>query len=87
MQTTVVKWGNSQGVRIPKIFLQNINISENELVDVILEDERIIIKKAGSKKHKTIKERLAEFYGVYSDQNYMPQQEIGWGKPAGKEIW
>jgi hypothetical protein len=51
-----------------------------------MENEKIIIKKTGLKKHKTTKERLIEFYGANYDQNYMPQQEIDWGKPAGKEI-
>jgi antitoxin MazE len=87
MQTMIVKWGNSQGVRIPKTFLQNINISENEPIDLILENEKIIIKKTGSKKHKTIEERLIEFYGINYEKNCFPQQEVDWGKPAGKEIW
>ena len=87
MQTTIVKWGNSQGVRIPKAFLQNINIKENDLVDVILEKEKIIIKKMNAKEHKTTKERLLEFYGVDFDKKHISQKEIDWGAPAGKEIW
>jgi antitoxin MazE len=86
MQTMIVKWGNSQGIRIPKAFLENINISENEPVDVTLEDE-IIIKKVNSKRHKTIKERLAEFYGSDFGQNYIEPKETDWGEPIGKEIW
>ena len=87
MQTTVVKWGNSQGIRLPKAFLQNIQIAENDQVDVILEKERIIIKKSNVKKHKTTKERLIEFYGVEFDKKRTPQKEIEWGKSVGKEIW
>ena len=30
MQTTVVKWGNSNVIRLPKAFLQNIQIFEND---------------------------------------------------------
>jgi antitoxin MazE len=86
MQTMIVKWGNSQGIRIPKAFLENINISENEAVDVILENEKIIIKKANSKRHKTIKERLVEFYGTYFYQNYIAPKDIDWGEPMGREI-
>ena len=87
MQTTIVKWGNSQGIRIPKAFLQNIQLTENDPVDVILEDEKIVIRKSNIKSHKTTRERLVEFYGEDFDQNRAPQKEIGWGNPAGNEIW
>ena len=85
MTTAIVKWGNSQGIRLPKAFLQNINIAENDTVDVLVENEAIIIKKTYGKNHKTTKERLVNFYG----KNYTPenQVEIDWGRPAGKEIW
>jgi antitoxin component of MazEF toxin-antitoxin module len=29
MQTTIVKWGNSHGIRIPKAFLHNIHTKKN----------------------------------------------------------
>ena len=61
MQTNVVKWGNSHGIRLPKAFLQDIKISENDPVDISLENEKIIIKKIDQKNHKTIKKRLMDF--------------------------
>ena len=87
MQTTIVKWGNSQGIRIPKTFLQNIHIAENDPVDVILENEKIIIRKSNTKEHKTTRDRLIEFYGKDFDKKRTHQKEIDWGSPAGKEIW
>ena len=87
MQTTIVKWGNSQGIRIPKAFLQSIQIAENDHVDVTLENEKIIIKKSKEKKHKTTRERLIEFYGEDFEQFKDRQEEIDWGGPVGKEIW
>jgi len=89
MQTTVVKWGNSQGIRLPKAFLQDIKISANDPVDIRIENEKIIIKKIDKKSHKTVKQRLTDFYG----KNYMKQtsananKEIDWGQPIGNEIW
>ncbi|MFP3043541.1 AbrB/MazE/SpoVT family DNA-binding domain-containing protein [Treponema primitia] len=85
MVTSIVKWGNSQGIRLPKTFLKNINISENDKVDVLLENEAIVIKKINGKKHKTTKERILEFYG--KEKSGKKQKEIDWGKPLGKEIW
>jgi antitoxin MazE len=87
MQTTVVKWGNSHGIRLPKTFLQNIQIAENDPVDVILENEKIIIKKISGREHKTIKQRLIDFYGKNFERNASSQNEIDWGKPVGNEIW
>jgi antitoxin MazE len=90
MTTAVVKWGNSQGIRLPKTFLQNINVSENDTVDVLLENEAIIIKKASGKKHCTTKERLMEFYGKDLDKivvNTKQQKEIDWGDAVGRETW
>jgi antitoxin component of MazEF toxin-antitoxin module len=76
MQTMIVKWGNSQGICIPKAFLENINVSENEPVDITLENEKIIIKKTNSKKHKTIKEHFVEFYGVDFGQTILSQKKL-----------
>ena len=87
MQTTVVKWGNSHGIRLPKAFLQNIKISENDPVSVLLENEKIIIKKINQTEHKTIKQRLMDFYGENYEQKPSQQKEIDWGKPAGNEVW
>ena len=87
MQTTVVKWGNSHGIRLPKAFLQNMNIMENDSVNISLEDEKIVIKKIKTKEHKTLKERLMEFYGENYERVIEPQKEYDWGKPLGKEIW
>ena len=86
MQTTIVKWGNSHGIRLPKAFLQNIQIYENDPVDVILENEKIVIKKSTQKGHKTIKQRLKDFYGENFEDFSSSQEEIDWGKPVGNEI-
>jgi antitoxin MazE len=81
--TTVAKWGNSQGIRLPKVFLRSINIAENDRLDILLQDNAIVLKKAVPRAHKTTKERIADFAG----KSVEAQQEIEWGKPAGDEIW
>jgi antitoxin MazE len=87
MVTSIVKWGNSQGIRLPKTLLQNINISENDTVDVLVENESIVIKKRNGKKHQTTKERILEFYSRDGEKDIKKEKEINWGKPLGKEIW
>ena len=42
MKTRIVKIGNSQGVRIPKLLLERSNLAEE--VELEAEDDRIIIR-------------------------------------------
>ena len=42
MTVTIQKWGNSQGIRIPKYILDELTWSENETVDLTVEGGKII---------------------------------------------
>ena len=81
MTTTIQKWGNSQGIRIPKILLDTVNWAENEQVVVLIQDNKIVIEKAQETKRKNIKDLFADFEGEYNPV------EIDWGEPEGDEIW
>lgn len=81
MTTNIQKWGNSQGVRIPKMLLDTVKWSENEQIVILVQDNKLVIEKAKDRKRKNIKE-LFENY----KENYEPV-EIDWGKPEGEEIW
>ena len=59
MTTTIQKWGNSQGIRIPKTILDTVKWTENEKIILVVENEKIIMEKA-KKKRKNIKELFAE---------------------------
>ena len=80
MTTTIQKWGNSQGIRIPKIILDTVNWRENEKIILEVDDGKIIIEKA-KEKRKNIK----ELFENYKDK-YEPV-DIDWGEPEGEEIW
>ena len=81
MTTTIQKWGNSQGVRIPKILLDTVNWSENEEIMIVAENGKLIIEKAQKNKRKNIKELFEDYKGDYEPI------DIDWGKPKGAEIW
>ncbi len=82
MQTNIVKWGNSQGIRLPKILLDSANLTENDAVEVTVENDSIVIKKAeNKKKHKTIQEHFKNFNGEYEPI------DIDWGNAEGRELW
>ena len=80
MTTTIQKWGNSQGVRIPKTILEDAGWNENEEIIVIVENGKLIMEKT-KRRRKNIKE-LFENY----KEEYKPQ-EVDWGEPEGEEIW
>ncbi|MBS6252806.1 MAG: AbrB/MazE/SpoVT family DNA-binding domain-containing protein [Clostridia bacterium] len=80
MTTTIQKWGNSQGIRIPKTILDTVKWTENEKIILVVENEKIIMEKA-KKKRKNIKELFADYEGEYEPI------EIEWGEAKGEEIW
>ncbi len=79
MTTTIQKWGNSQGIRIPKVLLDALQWTDDEKLVLSADKDKIIIKKAEPRKN--IKELFADF-----DSEYVPI-EMDWGQPEGKEIW
>ena len=79
MTTTIQKWGNSQGIRIPKFILEALYWSGSEQLVMTTENDKIIIEKA--EKRKNIKELFADYYGEYTPV------EIDWGEPVGEEVW
>lgn len=78
MLTTISKWGNSLGVRIPKTILNASGIREMDDVSVSVEGNRIIIEKA-------MPTSIKELFESYSETT--KQGEIDWGEPQGGEIW
>ena len=78
MEVKVQKWGNSNGVRIPIETMKELNIKTGDVLSLIQEDDKIIIRKI---KKKTLKEMFEEYKG-----DYRPT-ELDWGKPVGREIW
>ena len=79
MITTIQKWGNSQGIRIPKFILEAVHWNGNENLVVKTYKDKLIIEKA--EKRKNIMELFADFDGEYSPV------EMNWGDPVGEEVW
>jgi len=82
MQTSIVKWGNSRGIRLPKHLLASANLTDSDVVEITAKDDSLIIKKMHiERQYKTIQDRFANFNEDYESV------DINWGKPVGKEIW
>lgn len=80
VETKIQKWGNSDGIRIPKNYLKSLDLKTNDLVDIKLEVDKIVIEKP-KKKHLTLEERIAAYDGPYRIEEY------DWGEPMVREIW
>jgi antitoxin MazE len=82
MVTKVQKWGNSQGLRLPRHVLEDAHINIGDDVEITTRDGVIIISPIKRIRGKyDIKELLSNI-----PKDYMPE-EVDWGKPVGKEVW
>ena len=79
---TIQKWGNSQGIRIPKYLLNSLQWKQGEKITVTIEDKKLIMEQVPISRHKNIKELFQDFHS----ENYNPS-EIDWGKNVGEELW
>jgi len=81
MVTKIQKWGNSQGLRLPKQVLEDARIAVGDDVDVTAHDGMIVIAPARRVRGKqSLKELVSRI-----PENYEPE-EMNWGEPVGKEI-
>ena len=80
MEVKLQKWGNSQGIRIPSVFLKSLDLNENDMVNLVQEDDKIIISKVNTKKIS-----LRESFAKYGDNEL--DDSFEWDEPRGREIW
>jgi antitoxin MazE len=82
MITKVQKWGNSQGVRLSKELLSDVDIKVGDAVDVAARDGALIVTPArrvrGGHDLSELVRRIPK--------DYTPE-ELDWGYPVGREVW
>ena len=81
MTVNIQRWGNSQGIRIPKYMLDDLLWSDNETVDITIENGKIVIERTSPSQKKNIVELFEGFNGKYD------AEEFDWGEPSGREVW
>ena len=82
MLAKIQKWGNSQGVRIPRIFLEELHVSVGDKVEVVAKAGEITIKPCRKIRGRY---RLSELVAKMP-VDYRPREE-DWGTPDGREVW
>jgi len=79
MTTSIKKWGNSLGIRIPKNIADNLGLKDGSSISISEKNGTIILEK----KIKFID--LKKAMKNYKPENY--HKETDWGEPVGRELW
>jgi antitoxin MazE len=82
MITKVQKWGNSQGVRLSKGLLSDVEIHVGDAVDVAARDGVLVVtpvrRVRGGHDLRELVRRIPKDY---------KSEEVDWGYPVGREVW
>ena len=84
-EATIAKWGNSQGIRIPRALMEQLNLNLNDKVEISVADNTMYIKK--SRQYQNLKERMEAFYNEPIENIFVKSTDDDWGNPMGNEIW
>lgn len=88
IQTNIRRWGNSQGIRLSKEILAQMDLQENDTVGINIYEGKMTIEKINKPKYLNLAERLEAFYKRPIDEIYVEStQEVDAGDPKGNEIW
>jgi antitoxin MazE len=82
VSTTIQKWGNSQGLRVPKNILEKAHITVGDNVEVKFSHGAIVVKPVNQVRGKY---NLRDLVSKIPDNFH--QKEVSWGKAIGKEVW
>jgi antitoxin MazE len=77
MKIKLVKWGNSLGIRLPKIFTAQIGVDIGSEIDVNIQEDALIIRKSTPSLNDLLEQITPE--NVH--------EPVDWGEPVGKELW
>ena len=82
MITRVQKWGNSQGLRLSKGLLSEVEIDVGDAVEVAVHDGSLVVtpvrRVRGGHDLRELVRRIP--------RDYEPE-EFDWGPPVGREVW
>lgn len=86
MTTTLQKWGNSQGIRLPKPLVKALGLEESAEVELTLDPERDAIVLTAAKSSPKIRGRHRIEDLVAAMPRKYKAAEFGW-EVSGKEVW
>ena len=75
MQAVIQKWGNSQGVRLPKSILSAANLRENDSVSIEVQENQITLRKV--RKPVTLDDLFADYCRDYQPVEFDSGADVG----------
>lgn len=75
MYGTIQKWGNSQGIRIPKSVLAAAQLRENDNVEIIATQEAITLRKM--RPRRSLDDLFAGYHGDYQPVEFDSGADVG----------
>jgi antitoxin MazE len=75
----LVKWGNSQAVRIPKAILEQSNLRVGEELEIRVENGQICLEPLNRRPTLDVLVEKITLENRHGEQD--------WGKPVGNEVW
>lgn len=96
--TTLKRWGNSQGVIIPKASCDEANITIDDTMEVRVDRRAgvIILSPVRNRYHRSTKLTASEVFADWNKPYECPPdlagtqatgREADWGSPIGNEAW
>ena len=87
MTTTLQRWGNSQGVRIPKSIVESLGlrIGSDVMIELSEDCSRIALVPAKNARRVRRRHRIQDLVAASAPGAF--KGECGWGEPCGKEAW
>lgn len=84
MPSTVQKWGNSLGVRIPKALAEEVRLAEGSEVEINAADGVITIRPRRRQKRRRNRPSLAELLAKFKPEHR--HGELNNSPPRGREL-
>lgn len=87
MKTTLQRWGNSQGVRLPKALVDGLGVEVGSPVMVELSADRTRITITPTQSSRAVRGRCRIEDLVAGSDPKAFRGELDWGGAQGKEAW
>ena len=81
MTATISKWGNSQGLRLPKDIIDTLHISVGDKINIFIKDEKVILEPIKKEREKVDLKTLIK----QIPNDYQATEEIS--SRVGQEEW
>lgn len=79
--TQLKQWGNSQAIRISKDIASQLDLKVDDVLELKVEENKIILKKKVVSKRKKIEELFKDYEGYNDDK------PVDFGQSVGEEYW